>query len=62
MKTRKLGNDMEVSVIAMGCMTFLDGAVQSSIDVVDSAIEAGINFFDTAPMYGQGESEIQNSG
>ena len=55
--------DIEVSVIAMGCwalagdMTWGDQAEQDSIDAARAALDAGINFFDTAPMYGDGLSE-----
>jgi aryl-alcohol dehydrogenase-like predicted oxidoreductase len=55
---------MEVSRICLGCMSFgtsdwrdwvLDEA--EGIELVDRAIELGINFFDTANMYSLGESE-----
>ena len=55
---------MEVSRICLGCMSFgssdwrewvLDEA--ESHEIIDRAIELGINFFDTANMYSMGESE-----
>jgi len=55
--------DLSVSRIAMGCwalagdMTWGPQDEQQGIAGIHAAIEAGINFFDTAEMYGQGESE-----
>ena len=64
MEYRKLGNtDIEVSVMALGCWPFAGGAVWGdqdddiSIATVDAALEAGINFFDTAEGYEKGHSE-----
>jgi aryl-alcohol dehydrogenase-like predicted oxidoreductase len=61
---RKLGKtDVDVSVIALGCWPFAGGAYwgdqddQDSIDTVHAALDAGINFFDTAEGYGRGHSE-----
>lgn len=36
---------------------FGDVSDQQAIDVIHTAIDLGINFFDTAPLYGRGESE-----
>lgn len=67
MKYKKLGNsDLIVSSICMGCMGF--GNVQTgqhswTIDegetrkIIKSALDLGINFFDTAPVYQNGTSE-----
>ena len=55
---------MEVSRICLGCMSFgtsdwrdwvLDE--EDGIELVDRALDLGINFFDTANMYSVGESE-----
>ncbi|WP_367176144.1 aldo/keto reductase [Haloarcula rubripromontorii] len=55
---------MEVSRLCLGCMSFgtpewrdwvLDEA--ESREVIERAIDLGINFFDTANMYSMGESE-----
>jgi aryl-alcohol dehydrogenase-like predicted oxidoreductase len=61
---RNLGKtDIDVSVIALGCWPFAGGAYwgdqddQDSIDTVHAALDAGINFFDTAEGYGRGHSE-----
>lgn len=60
----KLGNtDIAVSVIALGCWPFAGGAVwgnqddNDSIATVHAALDAGINFFDTAEGYEKGHSE-----
>jgi len=59
MEFRNVGNsDLVVSVAGLGCNNFgmrLDEG--RTADVVNAAIDAGINFFDTARMYGGGKSE-----
>lgn len=61
MQTRNLGkSDLKVSVAGLGCNNFgwfLDR--EKSLEVIGAAIDAGINFFDTANNYGfpPGESE-----
>lgn len=64
MEYRKLGaTDIEVSVFALGCWPFAGGAVWGdqdddvSIATVHAALDAGINFFDTAEGYEKGHSE-----
>jgi aryl-alcohol dehydrogenase-like predicted oxidoreductase len=62
MKTRTLGQNLEVSAIGLGCM----GMSQSfppipdrndSITVMRGAVERGITFFDTAQVYGPFHNE-----
>jgi aryl-alcohol dehydrogenase-like predicted oxidoreductase len=55
---------MEVSRICLGCMSFGTSSwrewvldEEEGLELVDRAIELGINFFDTANMYSMGESE-----
>jgi aryl-alcohol dehydrogenase-like predicted oxidoreductase len=61
MKMRKLGRSgIEVSVVGLGCNNFGVLDVASSRKVVDRALDAGINFLDTADIYGgRGGSETQ---
>jgi aryl-alcohol dehydrogenase-like predicted oxidoreductase len=57
MQTRRIGS-LDVSVVGIGCNNFgrrLDEA--ATANVVDAAIDAGINFFDTADIYGKTKSE-----
>jgi aryl-alcohol dehydrogenase-like predicted oxidoreductase len=57
METRRIGS-LEVSVVGLGCNNFggrLDAAETAS--VVDEALDAGINFLDTADIYGNTQSE-----
>jgi aryl-alcohol dehydrogenase-like predicted oxidoreductase len=57
METRKIGS-LDVSVIGLGCNNFgwrLDPDATAA--VVDAALQAGVNFFDTADVYGMGQSE-----
>ena len=64
MQYRKLGNsDLEVSVLAFGSWQLGDpgywgeDAQADAAATVDVALDAGINLFDTADSYGNGESE-----
>ncbi len=57
MEARAIGS-LRVSVVGLGCNNFggrLDAA--RTADVVDAALDAGIDFFDTADLYGEGRSE-----
>ena len=57
MEYRKLGS-LNVSLVGIGCNNFgwrTDAAGTAA--VVDAALGAGINFFDTADVYGGGQSE-----
>jgi aryl-alcohol dehydrogenase-like predicted oxidoreductase len=64
MELRKLGDtDIEVTPVAMGCwpisgITSIDVTLAASLATLEAALDAGINFFDTAYCYGfEGESE-----
>jgi hypothetical protein len=66
MTYRKGPKGDDVSLLGYGCMrwpTTTDAEGKTVIDqeqvnaLVDYAIEHGVNYFDTAPVYGQGESE-----
>ncbi|MCY7374858.1 MAG: aldo/keto reductase [Pyrinomonadaceae bacterium] len=61
MKKRTLGNDLEVSEIGLGCMgmSFAYGAADEteSLATIDRALELGVNFLDTADMYGPHTNE-----
>jgi aryl-alcohol dehydrogenase-like predicted oxidoreductase len=57
MKRRKLGtSDLYVSEIGLGCMS-LGTDFSKAQAVVESALEEGINYFDTADLYDFGENE-----
>ena len=66
MTCRKGPKGEDVSLLGYGCMrwpTTVDAEGKTVIDqeqvnaLVDYAIEHGVTYFDTAPVYGQGESE-----
>ncbi len=56
MNTRTLGNGLEVSEIGLGCMgmSFAYGAADEaeSLATLERALALGVNFLDTADMYG----------
>ena len=57
METRKIGS-LEVSVVGLGCNNFgMRIGHKETQAVVDAALDAGINFFDTADIYGGTKSE-----
>jgi aryl-alcohol dehydrogenase-like predicted oxidoreductase len=66
MEYRELGRTgLHVSMLGFGCGNvgglIIRGAHQDRVRGVARAMEAGINYFDTAPSYGNGQSE-QNLG
>jgi aryl-alcohol dehydrogenase-like predicted oxidoreductase len=57
METGRIGS-LEVTVVGLGCNDFgwrIDE--EASARVVHAALEAGVNFFDTADIYGGTRSE-----
>ena len=62
MKTRKLGSQLTVSAVGLGCMGMshaYGGQDESeSIRTLHRAVELGVTFFDTAEVYGPFENEI----
>jgi aryl-alcohol dehydrogenase-like predicted oxidoreductase len=57
MKKRSIAS-LDVSIVGVGCNNFGSRIDETGTrDVIDTAMEVGINFFDTADMYGNGRSE-----
>lgn len=56
MQKQKIGG-MRVSTIGLGCMRMADLSVDQAAKVLETAYEAGVNFFDLADIYGGGKSE-----
>ena len=62
METRRLGStELEVSALGFGCGAvgglLVKGEVRAMVQTVARAIELGITYFDTAAIYGNGQSE-----
>src|ERR1700716_2333952 len=62
MKTRRLGQNLEVSALGLGCMgmsEFYGTADEGeAIATIHRAIELGVTFLDTADMYGPFTNEM----
>ncbi|TIW89491.1 MAG: aldo/keto reductase, partial [Mesorhizobium sp.] len=62
MQTRKLGTELNVYPVGLGCMgmSFAYGgqAEADAITTLHRAVDIGVNFFDTAEVYGPFENEI----
>jgi aryl-alcohol dehydrogenase-like predicted oxidoreductase len=63
MKYRTLGRTgLLVSEIGFGCGSIgglmVRGSPEEQVAAVDHAVKSGINYFDTAPQYGNGKSEV----
>jgi len=62
MKLRAFGNtDLKVSEFGLGCARIggiFQGDTQGFLRLLAAAADSGINFYDTADMYSQGESEV----
>lgn len=61
MEQRTLGNDFSVSAIGLGCMGMSEfygpRDDSQSLRVLERAVELGVDFFDTADMYGPHHNE-----
>lgn len=53
----KLGNEIKVPAIGLGCMRIANKSVKEVTELVRTSLELGINFFDHADIYGGGRSE-----
>jgi aryl-alcohol dehydrogenase-like predicted oxidoreductase len=62
MKTRKLGKELTVSAVGMGCMgmshAYGGQDEPDAIRTLHRAVELGVNFFDTAEVYGPFTNEV----
>lgn len=56
--------ELKISQLCFGCWGVISDAhwgdrqEDESVQAMQAAVEAGVNFFDTAPMYGDGASEL----
>ena len=59
MQYRSLGlSGIQVSEISFGCMSLSSNTEKENLSLIHQAIDAGINFFDTADLYDKGINEI----
>ena len=57
MEKRKIGgSDLWVSKMGLGCMS-LGTDVKKAAEIIESALDEGINYFDTADLYNFGVNE-----
>jgi len=57
MEYAKLGkSDLQISKIGLGCMS-LTGTKEAASAIINQALDAGVNYFDTADLYENGENE-----
>ena len=57
MKKRKLGNsDLWVTELGLGCMS-IGTDEKAAREIIETALDEGINYFDTADLYDFGENE-----
>jgi aryl-alcohol dehydrogenase-like predicted oxidoreductase len=54
---RRYRNDIQLSILGLGGMLFVGMPQQNADKLVSESIEKGINYFDVAPFYGDGEAE-----
>ena len=60
MKNLKIaGTDLDVSEISLGCMRISSMSRQEIDTLIKTALDEGINFFDHADIYGDGQSEAK---
>lgn len=51
------GEKIKASEIALGCMRIANKSIKEAQELINTALEEGINFFDHADIYGGGKSE-----
>src|SRR5262245_31544715 len=69
MELRRLGrSEVQISVVGLGCWQFSEGfgitggfwdalSPETVQEIIDASLKGGINWFDTAEIYGRGRSE-----
>lgn len=65
MRSRKLGKDLEVSAVGLGCMGFSHAYGRPSeredaVSAIQKAVDLGYTFFDTAEVYGTADNPHEN--
>lgn len=65
MRSRKLGKDLEVSAVGLGCMGFshaygAPSGKTEAVSAIQKAVSLGYTFFDTAEVYGTADNPHEN--
>lgn len=59
MPTRKYNEEVSLSIIGFGGIIVVRMAQSDANDIVALSVDRGVNYFDVAPSYGDGEAEIK---
>jgi aryl-alcohol dehydrogenase-like predicted oxidoreductase len=59
MPRRPYREEVQLSILGFGGMVLVGMAQDSGNEIVSRSVELGINYFDVAPFYGDGEAEIK---
>src|SRR5690554_3817142 len=50
-------SDIKASRVSLGLMRIANKTEEEAVEIIDTALKSGINFFDHADIYGAGECE-----
>ena len=59
MEKRRYREGVDLSIVGFGGMTLVGMEQRDCDEIVAESVEAGVNYFDVAPSYGDGEAEVK---